>query len=473
MFDLVVKDALIADGSGKQMFAGDVAVAEGRIAEVGTVRGPAREVVEAKGNVLSPGIIDLHTHYDAQLLWDPEASPSPALGVTTIVIGNCGFSLAPTPKAVRSHILGDLAVVEAISARALETGVTWDFETFGEYLGSLRRRGTVPNVGAFVGHSTVRTAVMREDAYKRTATPAEIDAMRGVIREALDAGAIGFATTQSMRAVGHDGLPIPSRMADDDEFRALVGVLREAGRGVYMHTGTPNSPTKAEFLEELAGIAGRPVMWASAIHRGAVDPFMGIRMIEFCAEATRRGHTMYAQTACHPMEHNFTLHNAFLFEGYDAWAELRGLTGEKMIAAIREPGFRDRFRAEIAKQNVRNIFQGRWEDVTISEVTRAENRAVEGLSVAKLAAERSADPVDVFLDLAADERLETSFTAVMLNADEGAVAGQLAHEHRASSASRMRGRTSRSCAAPVSACACWGTGRGRTSCFRSRKRSAK
>src|SRR5262249_33210071 len=157
-------------------------------------------------------------------------------------------------------VLGDLAVVEAISAKALETGVTWDFSTFAEYLASLRRRGTVPNVGAFVGHSTVRTAVMQEDSSKRKATASEIEAMRQLIRHAMEAGAIGLATTQSARAVGFQGRPIPSRVADDDEFRAIVGVLADVGRGIYMHTGTPDNPTKAEFLEELATIAGRPVI---------------------------------------------------------------------------------------------------------------------------------------------------------------------------------------------------------------------
>src|SRR5262245_26833614 len=215
MHDLVIDNALVIDGLGTPARRGGVAVKEGRIAAVGADLGTARQRVDAGGLVLAPGIVDIHTHYDAQLTWDPFATPSTSLGVTTVVIGNCGFTIAPCRPAHRDLVVRNLTHVEGMSLDALRAGIDWDFQTYPEYLASLERRGIVPNVASFVGHSSVRTWVLGDDASKRAATDAEVGEMRRLVLEAVGAGAIGFATSTAEQHNGENGIPMPSRLADE------------------------------------------------------------------------------------------------------------------------------------------------------------------------------------------------------------------------------------------------------------------
>jgi N-acyl-D-aspartate/D-glutamate deacylase len=229
--DLLIRGARVVDGTGAAARRADVAVTDGRIAAIGRDLGAARRTVEADGLALMPGIVDNHTHYDAQITWDPDVAPSPALGVTTVIIGNCGFTIAPCRPADRDRVMRNLTQVEGMSLEALRRGIRWDFETVAEYLDAIERRGAAVNVAAFAGHSSIRTWVMGDDAVRRAATDDEIGRMRRLLREAIDAGAIGFATSTSPAHNGEAGVPMPSRMADERELRALVGVLGEAGRG--------------------------------------------------------------------------------------------------------------------------------------------------------------------------------------------------------------------------------------------------
>src|SRR5687767_9982636 len=250
MFDLAIHDAILLDGTGLPPRRGGVAVKDGRIVEVGYIAGAARTTVEAEGLALMPGIIDNHTHYDAQLTWDPWASPSPTLGVTTAIIGNCGFTIAPCRPADRELVMRNLTQVEGMSLEALRAGIRWEFESVPQYLDMLERRGAALNVAAFVGHSSVRTYVMGEAATQRVATDSEVSQMRTLVLEGMRAGAVGFSTSTSPAHNGDGGLPMPSRLADERELRALVGVLKEAGRGVFMLT--KGGHTKIAFLEDLA-----------------------------------------------------------------------------------------------------------------------------------------------------------------------------------------------------------------------------
>src|SRR5262245_45101673 len=264
MFDLAIRDVMLVDGLGSPPRRGGVAVKDGKIVEVGRIRGASRETIDADGLALMPGIIDNHTHYDAQLTWDPWVSPSPALGVTTAVIGNCGFTIAPCRAADRERVMRNLTQVEGMSLAALRAGIRWEFETVPQYLDMLERQGAALNIAAFVGHSSVRTYVMGEAATERAASAAEVDAMRGIVLAALRAGAIGFATSTSPAHNGADGRPMPSRLADDAELGALVGTLREHGRGLFMLT--KGGQTTMEFLERLAAESGRPVVVAALLH---------------------------------------------------------------------------------------------------------------------------------------------------------------------------------------------------------------
>ena len=234
--DLIIRGATLYDGSGTPATQADLAVANGRISAVGENLGDATESLDADGLALSPGIIDVHTHFDAQLTWDPWANPSPGLGVTTVLIGNCGFTIAPCKPAHRDITARNLCNVEGMSIEALRAGINWDFETIPEYLESLTRRGVGPNVATFVGHSSVRTWVMGDDATKRAATDDEIAAMADLVRGGMAAGAIGFATSTFEGHNGDGGVPMPSLRAAESEILRLTQAMGEGGRGIFMLT---------------------------------------------------------------------------------------------------------------------------------------------------------------------------------------------------------------------------------------------
>ena len=273
--DLVFRGALVVDGSGCRPYLGDVAVAGGRIGAVDRVLGAidAARTVDAEGLALMPGIVDSHTHFDAQITWDPTLAPSPALGVTTAVIGNCGFTIAPCRPADRERTMRNLTQVEGMSLAALRAGIDWRFETFPEYLAQLRSRGAAVNVAAYVGHSSVRTWVMGADAATRAATDLEIVRMQDVVRDAMAHGAVGFATSTSPAHNGEGGLPMPSRLATDAELAALVAAMGQGGRGVFMLT--KGGHTSLPFLESIAATSGRPVMVAALLHNSVAPRAAG------------------------------------------------------------------------------------------------------------------------------------------------------------------------------------------------------
>jgi len=422
MYDVVFRNALLLDGLGSSR-RGDLAIADGRIAAIGKADGAGRETIDADGLALMPGIIDNHTHYDAQLTWDPWVSPSPALGVTTAVIGNCGFTIAPCRPADRELVMRNLTQVEGMSLEALRAGIRWEFETVPQYLDMLERRGAAVNIAAFVGHSSVRTYVMGEAATERAATAEEIGAMARLVGEALRAGAIGFATSTSPAHNGAQGKPMPSRLADDAELAALVGTLREHGRGLFMLT--KGGHTRIEFLEQLAADTGRPVVVAALLHNSTAPDavFADMRAI---AAANARGRRLVGAVSCCPLSMDFTLRSPYTFEGLAAWQEALPLKGEAYRRKLADPAFRAAVREEIARPATFRIFNGEWHKVQIVESARGE---CEGRTVAELALAQGKEPLDVMLDLALGENLETVFTALLLNSDERAVARLLTDRH--------------------------------------------
>lgn len=422
MHDLIITDAMVLDGDGNPPIHADVAVTDGRIAEIGRVTGAAETRIAADGLTLAPGVVDVHTHYDAQLTWEPTASPSPALGVTTVVMGNCGFGIAPCPPETRDLIARNLSEVEGMPLASLREGINWAFESFPDYLDLLRRQGTYPNVGVFVGHSTLRSGIMGEAASERAATDDEIAAMAGEVRRALDAGAIGFASSHSQNHNGYGGVPMPSRLADDEELRRLVGVLGAAGRGLFQITVGPR--TTVPFLESLAAETRRPVVFSALFHNDAF-PERAPGMLAECRAAMARGRPVFAQVGCQPLSMDFTLTNAYPMMSLDVWAPLRSAPPDALAEAFRDGDFRARFRESLAKPVKGKIFYGDWDKVEIAQAADKANAALEGNSIASVAASRSADPVDVFFDLALQENLETAFTAKLLNTDEDVIDGLL------------------------------------------------
>ncbi len=414
-FDLVIRGAIVYDGLGSPGRKADVAVKDGRIAEIGNVAS-ARETFDARGLALMPGIVDLHTHYDAQATWDPTLSPSPSLGVTTAVMGNCGFGIAPCPAGRRDTMVKNLSVVEGMDLDALQAGTRWEFESFAEYMDLLRRAHPYANVGVFAQHSTIRTAVMGEAASTEKApTPAQLAQMQGEVRAALGAGAIGFASSFSPNHSGHGGLPMPSTIAGDDEIRALAGVLGEARRGVLMMATGPRATP--EFMESMAAATGRPAFISTVLTMyNEADPKRGLTYYEKCAQALARGNEVYIQTSCQPLSFDFTLEDPYLLLTHSAFDRVAKRTDENLADIYRDPEFRRQFRKDLANPRPGILFYGNWAMVE-----------VDGTPVTRIAAGRGIDPLDCFFEIALENNLATRFVAKLFQNDDVGVAPLLKH----------------------------------------------
>ena len=424
MFDLIIKDAEIFDGTGAAPVRGDLAVSGGRIVEIGRGLGAARETVKADGLALAPGIIDGHTHYDAQITWDPFVDPSPALGVTTAVLGNCGFTIAPCKPQDRDLTMRHLTHVEGMSLDALRAGVHWGFESFPQYLDMLQARGVGPNVACFAGHSAIRTFVMGDDATERVASDEEIARMATLVRESMAAGAVGFATSTAEAHNGEGGTPMPSRLADDREMRALVAAMGESGRGVYMLT--KGSKTSIPYLEELATVAKRPVVIAALFHSNT-NPTAAFTTLEQVNAARSRGRALVAQTSCCPLSMDFTFKSPYLFESMDSWKPaMAAHDHDALMKVYRDPAWRAAVARELAERRGRLVFNGEWDKLFVVETAKPANRAMEGATLGALARQAGKDPLDYILDFALSEDLDTMFVAQLLHNDEKAVGKILA-----------------------------------------------
>jgi len=369
MHDLIIKGARVYDGSGKTPVQASVAIEDGRIVAVGDDAGAAREVVQADGLALMPGIIDTHTHYDAQITWDPLVNPSPSLGVTTVVMGNCGFTIAPCRPADRDLVMRNLTHVEGMSLDALRSGIDWSFESFPQYLDQLERRGVGPNVACFVGHSSVRTFVMRDDAAKRAATPDEVAQMRALVVEGMQVGACGFSTTRNTQHNGEAGIPMPSRLADEQELIALSGSLKESGRGVLMMT--KDSLTPMPLIEKLAQSAGRPYLVAALLHSD-VMPESTFEDLAHIDAARGRGNRLYGAVSACPLTFEFTLHEPYVFEGLKVWQPLMKMDPPALKKTLADPAFRRSVKDELSVR-ARRMFNGDWQKMFVTQAAQEQN----------------------------------------------------------------------------------------------------
>lgn len=430
MHDLLIRGAWVYDGLGNPPRQVDVAVDNGRISVVGNVKSTAHEIVEASGLSLMPGIVDTHTHYDAQITWDRTMSPSPALGVTTAVIGNCGFGVAPCPAPMREIMMKNLSVVEGMDLNALMNGVNWDFETFPEYMDFLRRTGPYLNTAVFAGHSVMRTAVMGEEASVRVdPTEAELVEMQRLLREAMDAGAIGFASSFSPNHSGYGGRPMPSTIATESELRALTGVLGEKGRGIFMSaTGTRLTP---KMMESIVVENKRPAYISTVLTMyNEGDPELGLSYYEVAAEALDRGNEVYILTSCQPLSFDFGLTDPYPLISHSAFDAIKGLLVEDIPVIFADTKFRAQFRENLRSPRKGVLFLGNWERIEVNVTTLPEHKEYEGLSVAEMARRMNVDPVDAFFDVALKEGLKTMYVAKLFQNVDAGVAPLL--KHRAS-----------------------------------------
>ena len=430
MHDLLIRGAQVYDGLGNPPRQVDVAVDAGRISVVGKVKLAARETVDASGLSLMPGIVDLHTHYDAQVTWDRTMSPSPALGVTTAVIGNCGFGVAPCPANMRETMMKNLSVVEGMDLNALLSGVRWDFETFPQYMDQLRRTGPYLNTAVFAGHSVLRTAVMGEAGSERAQpTDAELSEMRRLLREAMDAGAIGFASSFSPNHSGYGGRPMPSTIATEAELRALTGVLGEVGRGVFMSaTGSRLTPA---IMEAIAVETRRPTYISTVLTMyNEAEPARGLAYYEACAQALDRGNEVYILTSCQPLSFDFNLTDPYLLLSHSAFDAIKGVQPAALPAIYADAAFRAKFREDLRNPKPGVLFLGNWERIEVNVAALPEHASFEGMTVAAIASQRGVDPVDAFFDLALKEGLKTSFVGKLFQNVDAGVAPLI--KHRAS-----------------------------------------
>ena len=426
MHDLVIENARVIDGLGGRAMEGGVAIKGGRIAAVGKNLGAAQTRVDADGQVLAPGIVDLHTHFDAQLTWDSFATPSPSNGVTTVVIGNCGFTIAPCKPEHRDLTMRNLEHVEGMPLDAMRSGIDWGFETYPEYLDLLERKGSVPNVASFCGHSSVRVNVMGEDAMKRKATDAEVAQMKRIVREAMDAGAIGFSTSTLEQHNGDGGVPMPSRFAGEHELLELTGALGQAGKGVFMLT--KGMTTTVPWLEDVAARNGRPVMIA-AMFSDPNDPERVVREFGEMQTARRHGRELWGQVGCYPLGMEFTMSLPYPLHAMLAWRPaMEALGSDRYLQLFRDQSFRAAVKAEARTRGVPVRFSYHsFEQMRVHDTPNAKFGSLVGSLVADLASAAGKDPFDWVFDHALEGGMHTLFDCKLFNVDEEKVRDLLIH----------------------------------------------
>ena len=423
--DIRISGGTIVDGSGAPGQTGDVGIVDGRIAALGRVTGNAEVVIDAEGQFVCPGFVDIHTHYDAQVLWDRMLSVSPWHGVTTVVMGNCGFGVAPTRPEHRDLILRTLQKVEGMDLQALEAGVgsDWPFVSFGDYLSAVERQGIAVNVAAYVGHTPVRLFVMGEDAAERRATGEEIEAMCAIVKDSVDAGALGFASSKAGAHVGFGGKPVPSRLAEPEEFAALAEALGATKRGVLQMTVGPGD-FLAE-LRELAEISGCTLTW-TALLAGLWGPGSHREYLARTAALQSQGINVVPQVSCRPLRFEFDLAEPFPLESLPMVAALNSLDRARRKARYAQTEFRTQFREAVAELDAQRGTSF-WERTDLSFVPQSPE--LTGVSVADAAQQHGQDPADLFLDLAVDSDLAMRASWALMNDDEDEVEELLRDPH--------------------------------------------
>ena len=421
--DIVIRGGTVVDGTGAPGRRADVAVSGGRISEIGEGITGGREL-DASGQVVAPGFVDIHTHYDAQVFWDPGLTPSAFHGVTTVVAGNCGFSIAPIRSDGVALLARTLQHVEDMSFETLSVGVPWgDFETFPQYLDAVERRGVTLNYGCYVGHTAVRLYVMGEDAYERPAKTEELERMQQVVAEALAGGAIGFATSASPTHNGDRGRPVPSRVADVEELRALLLPVRDAGRGVValLPGGVIPNETMFSLQEEI----GRPFTWTALLTVKGY-PYHE-RVIEENDAARARGVEVWPQVSCRPLVFQMNMAEPFTLNMRDSFKQLMGTSREERTSAYRDPAWREAAWEELGVPQGRRGLPFNWASLTVAESGARPD--LVGRSVTELAEERGCTPLDVVLDLSLEDDLRTRFWSVLANDDPEGIAWLLPRDN--------------------------------------------
>jgi N-acyl-D-amino-acid deacylase len=419
MLDLLIRNARICDGTGVPSFVGDLGAKDGRIRYLGKPSGQTAErVVDADGLVLAPGFVDPHTHYDAQIAWDPLLTSSPWHGVTTVVMGNCGVGVAPVRPETREILMHDLVNVEAIPYDVMKAGIDWQWESYGQYLDAVGRGGLGINVAGLVAFTPLRHYVMGEASFERAATADEITTMRGLLREAIEAGAFGFTTTTSRNHVGYQGRPLACRNASREELVGVGRGLRDVGRGameIILNSGGMYqvSDDDVELLRMLTEASGRPVTWLALFaHPGQPDYHdqtfakLGDLVKQAVPQVTPR-----------PIMSRGDLRNPTMFGSFQSWQKVFNRPEAEKIALYRDPAFRDAFQRELESRKRGHM----WGQMRVLEVGKPELAAYVGRTLEEIGASQGRRPVDAYFDLGIADDLATCFQSSTFNFDPAGV----------------------------------------------------
>ena len=422
-YDLLIKNGRVVDGSGMPSFHGDVGVKAGKIVERGKLSGNAKRVIDADGLVVAPGFVDNHCHYDAQVTWDSLCTFSCYHGATTVIIGNCSLSLAPVRPGSQDRLAEFLSYVEAIPMDVLRT-VDFSWETVPQYMDSLESRLGV-NVGTLVGHSAVRHYVMGDECQGRPATGDEIEAMQDIVREAINAGALGLSISKNMGHTDPQGVLVPAVHATEEEIFALGGVLRELGTGIIQGGGGRSAETKNRLMSRLSEATGRQVVYNN-LGQTARNPNGWKELMAIIDETSQAG--IRAYPLCSPLSNasRFTMRNCQLFRGIPSWFPILRAEDDEKLQAYRDPQVRQKLHAEAVDWSgdtpdtnlARNWYDYMWVDEPVLE----KNQGFAGKTINELAQMQGKGIIDAFLDLVVEENLDTGFKHGNNNVDREAVA---------------------------------------------------
>jgi N-acyl-D-aspartate/D-glutamate deacylase len=421
-YDLVIKNGTVIDGSGLPRYRADVAVRHGRVAAIGRIREAAREVIDADGQVVTPGFIDGHTHMDAQVFWDPYGTCSCWHGVTTVVMGNCGFTLAPCGKSERHLVVRNLERAEDIAAEAMDAGIDWTWTTFPEFLDRVEMLPKGINYAGYVGHSALRTYAMGERAFEKEASEDDLRAMERELRDGIRAGAIGFTTSRSPSHETPDRRPVASRLASWDEVRRLVGVMGEMNAGVFELAGerAGGDPERLRDyhvrLRDLAVETGRPVTWGLFSRRE--EPDLWRTYVALLEETAARGGRMFAQVHSRALTVVLSFKTQLPFDRLPVWRELRALPLVDQKQRLRDPELRRRLVEAAKERDERRPIGaearvGSYEWIFVMDTAEGPHR-----SVAAVARERGLDPVEAIIDLALEKDLDRFFLQPIANENQ-------------------------------------------------------
>ena len=413
IYDLLIKSSSVIDGTGGPGRRADIAVAGGKIAEVGEVSGAAKRVINVDGLVIAPGFIDPHTHYDAQICWDGAITPSSWHGVTTVVMGNCGVGIAPCRPQAREIAMRDLVNVEAIPFEVLDAGITWDWETFPEYMDAAERRKPALNLAFLAPLTPFRHYVMGEASLERAATAEETGRIKSLLGEALDAGAFGFSSTLLNQHLGYQGRPLACRNASREELKAYCNVLRERGKGAIEFAMTRQiavmEPPELELLDFMLEESRRPVTFIAMFDRDDLPEALRESLAKVKPMLARGARP---QTSPLPLTRELAMRSPFAFAAFPSWKVLFENTSKAAQAAVyRDRAWRNRFREDLK----RPASFADWARITVHEVRSPALKKHEGRTVAEIAAERGVDGVDALLDLTLEDDLENEFTVQSWN----------------------------------------------------------